>query len=265
MAGGQGDMKEACHRLRDVVVANGEVRGRQVRDRVAARVADDDVDGDGAHAAAEGRRLRALYADDDRVSRRAVGRQVGRYNRGLPPCAASPQSPLCFEDAMRRLGSLPLTLCLLCLAAPAAAQTTSPVCKPVIDSMTRVITMDHATSSDIGGKTTKTITAGGVNYVQVSGSWRKSTLGPQDALQQVKDNLRNATAYRCTQLADDAVAGEAAAVYTVHEENPQTKADSKLWISKKTGLPLKSDEDLAGVGHIATVYSYTDIKAPVVR
>ena len=41
------------------------------------------------------------------------------------------------------------------------------------------------------------------------------------------------------------------------------KGDSKLWISKKTGLPLKTEEDLASVGHIVVIYSYTNIKAPI--
>jgi hypothetical protein len=166
---------------------------------------------------------------------------------------------------MRRLGSLPLTLCLLSVAAPAAAQVNSPACKVPVDAMTKVITIDHATSADMNGKTTRTITAGGVNYVEVSGRWTKSAMGAEDSLKQVQENFRNATAYSCKQLADETVGSEAAGVYSVHEENQVTKADSKVWVSKKSGLPLKSEEDLAGVGHIAVAYSYTGIKAPIVK
>src|SRR5579862_4648683 len=136
---------------------------------------------------------------------------------------------------MNPLKSLLLTICLLSLAGPAAAQVNSPACKVPIDAMTKVITVDHATSADMNGKTTRTITAGGTNYVEVSGRWTKSALGAEDSLKQVQENLHNATAYVCKQLADEAVAGEAVGVFTVHEENPFTKGDSKIWISKKSG------------------------------
>ena len=158
-----------------------------------------------------------------------------------------------------------MSACLLAFATSAAAQVNSPACKVPSDAMTKVITIDHATSADMNGKSTKTITAGGVNYVQINGAWVKSQMNAQDSLKQVLENFKNATAYTCRQLADETVAGEAAGVYTIHEENPYTKGDSKLWISKKTGLPLKTEEDLAGVGHIAVAYSYTNIKAPVVK
>lgn len=166
---------------------------------------------------------------------------------------------------MSRLATLSMSVCLLSVAAPAAAQVNSPACKVPVEAMTNVITIDHATSVDMSGKSTKTITAGGVNYVQQNGAWEKSRNTAQDSLKQVQQNFKNATVYTCRQLADETVAGEAAGVYTVHEENTVTKGDSKVWISKKTGLPLKTEEDLAGVGHIAAVYSYTNIKAPVVK
>lgn len=166
---------------------------------------------------------------------------------------------------MFRLAAFSMSVCLLSVAAPAAAQVTSAACKAPLDGLTKVITIDHATSADMNGKATKTITAGGVNYVQVSGRWTKSQMSAQDSLKQVQENLKNATVYTCKPLADETLAGEAASVYTVHEENAYTKADSKLWISKKTGLPLKTEEDLAGVGHIAVTYSYTNIKAPAIK
>lgn len=166
---------------------------------------------------------------------------------------------------MSRLTTLSMTACLLSLAAPAAAQVNSPACKVPVDAMTKVITIDHATSVDMSGKSTKTITVGGVNYVQLNGVWEKSLNSAQDSLKQVQQNFKNATVYTCKPLADETVAGEAAGVYAVHEENAVMKADSKVWISKKTGLPLKTEEDLAGVGHVAAVYTYTNIKAPVVK
>lgn len=166
---------------------------------------------------------------------------------------------------MSRLRSLPFTICLLSLAAPAAAQVASPACKTPTDAITKVITIDHAASSDMNGKATKTITVGGVNYVEVNGRWTQSRMTAQDSLKQVQENLKNAKTYTCKQLADETVAGEAASVFTVHEENENVKADSKVWVSKKSGLPLKTEEDLAGLGHIAVAYSYTGIKAPVIK
>lgn len=147
---------------------------------------------------------------------------------------------------------------------PALAQTPA-ACKPVSAAMTKLLTTDHANVSTSRGITSQGITAGGVNYIQVRGVWRKSPMSPQDMLKQEEENIRNAKNYTCKALADEVVDGAPASVYTTHSESDAGVADAKVWISKSSGLPLKTEEDLETLGHVSIVYSYTNIHAPVVK
>jgi hypothetical protein len=72
-------------------------------------------------------------------------------------------------------------------------------------------------------------------------------------------------AERCKALPDEIVAGQAAAVYRAH--NPELGVDTKIWISKSTHLPLKS-ELTNGAGGSAmssftvSTYDYNNVRAP---
>ncbi len=153
-------------------------------------------------------------------------------------------------------------------AAPATAQT-SPVCKPLFDAMIKVATTPHhATSTETGRATvSETITVGGAIYLKAAGAWKKSPMTPQAMVQQEQDNIKNAKSYTCKPLPDDRVDGAPAAVYTAHTETDFGATDAKVWISKATGLPLRSEEDLGGDGkrHISVKYDYANISVPIVK
>ena len=72
-------------------------------------------------------------------------------------------------------------------------------------------------------------------------------------------------ANRCQALPDEAVAGQPAAVYEEH--NPDLGIDTKLWISKSTHLPLKSEITNKAAGSAMTsvtvsTYDYKNVRAP---
>ncbi len=71
----------------------------------------------------------------------------------------------------------------------------------------------------------------------------------------------------CRLVRDEAVNGEAAALYTAHQQNPDVKSDSQIWISKSKGVPLKLEMDMdvggaAGKSHRTMRYEYTNVQAP---
>jgi hypothetical protein len=153
-------------------------------------------------------------------------------------------------------------------AAPAIAQT-SPACQPLFAAMIKQATTPNhaATTMSNPPMVSETITAGGAIYVKISGAWKKSPLTPQAMVQQQQDNIKNAKS-TCKQLPDDAVNGAPAAVYSVHSETPEVgTSDAKVWISKATGLPLRSDANLGGDAktHMSTTYDYANITAPIVK
>jgi negative regulator of sigma E activity len=88
-------------------------------------------------------------------------------------------------------------------------------------------------------------------------------------LKQEQENIQNAKLYTCKSLPDETVGGVAANVYRVHSETPDVgKSDATIWISKSSGLPLKSDEDLndgTSTQHHLIQWSYTDIHAPAIN
>ena len=154
-------------------------------------------------------------------------------------------------------------------AAPAAAQT-SPVCQPVFNAMAKVvITPHHMTSTQSNSPTVgEMITAGGANYIKIGGAWKKSPMTPQDNIQQQQENIKNAKSYTCKHLPDEVVDGAPATVYGAHSETEGLgSTDANIWISKASGLPLRSEQDLGGDRkmHISVKYDYVNITAPVVK
>jgi hypothetical protein len=151
-------------------------------------------------------------------------------------------------------------------AAPARAQLSSE-CQAVSNAMLRVTTTPHhavATSSKLR-EVTESIMAGDTNYFKYHGVWKKSPLSPKDNLEREQDNIKNAKVYTCRRLPDELLDGTPVAAYTAHSETPDVgTTDAKLWISKATGLPLRTDSDIdfGTKQHLSVRYDYADIKAP---
>src|SRR5215467_8056161 len=90
-----------------------------------------------------------------------------------------------------------------------------------------------------GGKprSSESIFAGGAIYIQVKGTWKRSPMSLEDMRRQREENIRDAKSMSCRYLRDEAVDGEAAAVYSSQSETEDTKSSATLWVSKRTGLP----------------------------
>ena len=148
-------------------------------------------------------------------------------------------------------------------AAPLAAQDD---CKLVLDAMTKVLdTPTHAyVTMEITGKpqTVESIYAGGLIYAKYDGKW--SSGGTTQEMKQIAEKNRQTNKTTCHHLNDEPVNGEMTAVYSVHDVSPRSTSDSKTWISKSTGLPLRSDIDMnGGKSHISTRYEYGNVKPPM--
>lgn len=151
----------------------------------------------------------------------------------------------------------------LLTGAPLAAQGD---CKMVLDAMTKV--MDTAThvyvTMNITGKpqTGESIYAGGLIYSKYDGKWSSGSTAKE--MKQMAEKNRQNNKMTCRYLNDEPVNGEMAAVFSVHEVSPRSTTDSKTWISKAKGLPLRSDLDMnEGKSHISTRYEYGNIKPPI--
>ena len=162
------------------------------------------------------------------------------------------------------------TIALLGAAtATAVAAEPGPACAPILTAMAKTLKADHATLTQSGGHTVNGITAGGVNYLQIDNVWKVSPLSPQDNQTRSDENLRNAKSYVCQSLPDSSIDGVAVANYRARTETEDAVVESKISISKTSGLAIQVDNELgSGEGNksrYSTRYSYTGIHAPSVQ
>ncbi len=163
-------------------------------------------------------------------------------------------------------------LIILAAGQPARAAAVDPACKPGIDAMMKQIatpTHLYATEASArGGKpeVRESIYSGGAIYIQMRGQWKRSPMSTQEMRKQQEENVRNAKSMSCRYLRDEAVNGESAAVYRTQSVTEVGSSDATLWISKRTGLPLRTENDLDTGGgdkmHLAIRYDYAGVKAP---
>lgn len=175
-----------------------------------------------------------------------------------------------------RIPCSPWLLATLCCAmAPAAAhaQKIPAACQPLIDAAKKVITTPHhlystrtRATKGAPADTGELISVGGVTYLRDKGKWMRSPMTPQMELDQLNENLANATLYSCQRVGEESVGGVTAVVYTAHEETGELKADVRQWIAKGSGLVLRTEEDMdLGMGqpsHLSLRYEYTNVRAP---
>jgi hypothetical protein len=176
-------------------------------------------------------------------------------------------------ETLLRASAIALLLAAAATAQPARAL--DPTCKTVIDAMMKqigtpthvVATETAAFRADGKSRTNEMIYAGDAIYIQVQGKWVRSTMSIREMRQQQEENQRNSKSLSCRYLRDEAVNGETAAVYYSETNEPDTgKSKATLWVSKRTGLPLKSesyiDADAKDAMHMVIRYDYAGVKPP---
>jgi hypothetical protein len=108
----------------------------------------------------------------------------------------------------------------------------------------------------------ESIYAGGVVYAKYNGKWSAGSTTQE--IKAIAEKNRQTNKTTCRYLKDELVNGEMAAVYSVHEVSPKSTSDSKTWISKAKGLPLRRDVDMdGGKSHLSTRYEYGNVKPPM--
>ncbi len=166
-----------------------------------------------------------------------------------------------------------IALLLSAAAGQPARGAVDAACKPALDAILKQIstpTHIYATesSSRHGGKpqTHESIYANGAIYVQVRGQWKRSPMSVQDMRKQQEENVRDTKSMACRYLRDETVQGETAAVYHSQGETGAGKSEATLWISKRTGLPLRSENDIdtgdKDKMHLEIRYEYSDVRPP---
>lgn len=144
-------------------------------------------------------------------------------------------------------------------------------CQPVFEALQQIMTTpSHSYSTGVvNGKqiSTETIYVQGKAYIFARGKWMVNPATPADVLTEELENEKQGKA-TCQFVRNDSVAGEAAAVYSLHREIETRKEDGQMWISKATGRALREEADVdyggsLGKGRLSARFEYTNVKPPM--
>ncbi|MEO8747489.1 MAG: hypothetical protein ABI379_07520 [Rhodanobacter sp.] len=158
------------------------------------------------------------------------------------------------------------TLAASVAPVPANAVTLSPTCKTVLDANDRQYTTPVHLYMTRAGVTHESLVFGDAMYIKVKDTWRRSPMAPKDMLEIRQEAIKEAKSLDCEHLRDEAVDGEAAAVYSMSSVSDDgDHADGQIWISKSRNVPLKSEMDVgsgAEKKHTSIRYDYNNVQAP---
>jgi hypothetical protein len=102
----------------------------------------------------------------------------------------------------------------------------------------------------------------GKSYFQVDGKWHSVAQTTDQMVADLTSVHKSATG-TCKVSGDEAVGGKSATVFDAHIVNQGSASDNRLWVSKDTGLPLKSEAHLEGGEIVAQVFEYDNVTAPI--
>ena len=165
-----------------------------------------------------------------------------------------------------------LVISLVLIAASGLAADST--CKMLADANAKIYAIpahiySTETAAHTGGKprSSELIYFNNTTYIQINGKWTISPATPKRMADMHKDAENKHPNATCRAVRDELVNGEAATLYSMHEDTADAKVDSQIWISKSRGLPVKfeTDMDAGGAGgktHRAMRYEYTNVQAP---
>ena len=162
-------------------------------------------------------------------------------------------------------------LCAVAAALTAgAAFGADSTCKYLADANARIYTIPaHLYQTDTGVKpqTSELIYLANKTYLETAGKWQVSPMTPAKMAEIRKETEdEEIKTMTCRVVHDGAVSGEAATLYISHQESPEGKRDSQIWISKSRGVPLKLEMDIDGGTkgkiHRSILYEYSNVHAP---
>lgn len=153
------------------------------------------------------------------------------------------------------------------------ALAADPACKPVSDAMVKAAgTPNHTrihrtTASKSTPSDGETITTADKMYVKVAGPWHQRPYEPKKEMAERTQGFLEQK-LSCKYVGDENVAGESTAMYdTVNKQEDGGTVNSRVWISKSRGLPIKQAIDVdvggkLGKSHTDIAIDYANVQPP---
>jgi hypothetical protein len=99
-------------------------------------------------------------------------------------------------------------------------------------------------------------------YTKMNGKWSVIPFSAKDQIDMINTpHPHNRDTVTCHATVGDPINGEPSSLMTMHESGPKT-SDARMWISTRTGLPLRSEIRLGDGTLVADEFRYEHVQAP---
>lgn len=101
-------------------------------------------------------------------------------------------------------------------------------------------------------------------YTKLDGAWHSMAYPVQQQVDMLTANKARAaqTPHTCQKLSNSPINGEPASLFIMRAETNGKATDARVWISDRTGLPLKSEVHLGSGTVFIDEFRYGNIAAP---
>lgn len=115
-------------------------------------------------------------------------------------------------------------------------------------------------AAGVKAPTGESIYAGGIEYILIDGSWKRSPMTPQDMIELAQEKLKTHPD-TCASAGTETIDGKAVITYKVHNNEGDT--DSLVRVLTSSGLLWGQSVILPGNARMEIRYEYTNVRAPV--
>jgi len=142
-------------------------------------------------------------------------------------------------------------------------------CQVVLDSMNKMnATPRHSyftmTFTGRPPVESEAIFDGSNSYMKTGQKWSRLPLTPEQLQKQTEESQKR-TRHTCSFVRDETINDEPVALYSFNTESATSHSEGRVWISKRSGLPLQQETNItssAAPSFMRARHEYANVKAP---
>ena len=147
----------------------------------------------------------------------------------------------------RHAPPLRVVVAVAALALATSARADGSACDAIVAALLRLtqtpshVTLSETTSYTQGARLIETVTRGNERWIRVRGRWVAAPFDAAAEATELRTRFHDESGrgrVSCTRIGDEAVAGEAAAVYATHQVLEGGTSDTRTWVSTPEWVTL---------------------------
>jgi outer membrane lipoprotein-sorting protein len=98
-------------------------------------------------------------------------------------------------------------------------------------------------------------------YVEVRRNWSSKNVTTKELVDKANKSAAAST-LTCRPDGEEAIGGDPATIYSVDTESAGHVSHSRIWISRASGLPLKTENSVGGSDVMTSLFDYRNVEPP---